>query len=115
MRCPFRMPASRGKPDAYLWHYALEHELTVVTANARDFIELLDVELHPGLIVIREGGLSRTEQWTRLKPVLQHVLATVDPNFMTNRVIEVWGVGDFDVRDAPGGLSPGAWAPISRS
>jgi len=37
-----------GKSDAVLWHYAFQHDLTVVTTNARDFIELLDVELHPG-------------------------------------------------------------------
>lgn len=87
-----------GKPDAFLWDYAFQHDLTVVTSNARDFIELLDVDLHPGFIVIRQAGLSRIEQWTRLKPVLEHVLATADPNFMINRVIEVWGVNRFDVR-----------------
>jgi len=91
-----------GKPDALLWHYAFQHDLTVVTTNARDFIELLDVELHPGLIVIREAGLSRIEQWSRLQPVLHHVLATADPNFMINRVIEVCGVGHFDVREVQG-------------
>jgi len=35
----------------------------VLTINARDFIELLDVAVHPGLIVLRESGLSRDEQW----------------------------------------------------
>jgi hypothetical protein len=34
---------------------------------AIDFLELLNVELHPGLIVLREGGLSRKEQWARLE------------------------------------------------
>jgi hypothetical protein len=33
------------------------------TTNVRDFIELLDV--HPGLLVLCESGLSRTEQWDR--------------------------------------------------
>jgi predicted nuclease of predicted toxin-antitoxin system len=51
-----------GKPDLLLWHYAFQHDLTLVTTNVRDFIELLDVELHPGLIVIREARLSRIEQ-----------------------------------------------------
>ncbi|HEY3912683.1 MAG TPA: DUF5615 family PIN-like protein [Stellaceae bacterium] len=92
-----------GKSDAVLWGYAFQHDLTVVTANARDFIELLDAELHPGLIVMREAGLSRVEQWNRLEPVVQHVLATADANFMVNRVIEIWGVGEFDVREV---LSP---------
>lgn len=90
-----------GRPDAILWHYAFAHDLTIVTTNARDFIELLDVQLHPGLIVIREAGLSRVQQWNRLEPVVRYVLATADPNFMVNRVIEVWSVGDFDIREIP--------------
>jgi hypothetical protein len=75
--------------------------LTVVTTNARDFIELLDTEVHPGLIVIREAGLTRTEQWDRLEPIVRHVLTTGDPNFMINRMIESRGIGHFDVRDIP--------------
>jgi predicted nuclease of predicted toxin-antitoxin system len=90
-----------GKPDAFLWRYAFEHDLTVVTTNARDFIELLDAEVHPGLIVIREAGLTRTEQWDRLEPIVRHVLTTGDPNFMINRMIESWGIGHFDVREIP--------------
>jgi uncharacterized protein (DUF433 family) len=30
----------------------------LVTTNAQNFIELLDVPVHPGLIVLRESGLS---------------------------------------------------------
>jgi predicted nuclease of predicted toxin-antitoxin system len=88
-----------GKPDVLLWHYAFQHDLTLVTTNVRDFIELLHVELHPGLIVIREAGLSRIEQWSRLEAVVRHALATADTNFMVNRMIEVWGVGHFNVRE----------------
>lgn len=43
-----------GEPDEHIWNYALEHDFTVVTTNARDFIRLLNVEVHPGLIVLRE-------------------------------------------------------------
>lgn len=48
-----------GRPDHVIWKYALDHDFAVVTANARDFIELLCVTAHPGLIVLRESGLSR--------------------------------------------------------
>jgi hypothetical protein len=92
-----------GKSDAYLWRYAFEHDLTVVTTNLRDFIELLDIELHPGLIVIPEAGLSRVEQWSRLEPALRYVLERADPNFMVNRVIEIRGAGQFEVREIPAG------------
>ncbi len=52
-----------GKPDARLWQFALEHDLTVVTTNARDFIELLDVEPHPGLVVDLPPENSATDSW----------------------------------------------------
>ena len=32
----------QGQPDLVVWQHALAHDLTVVTANARDFIALLD-------------------------------------------------------------------------
>ena len=50
---------------------------------------------------MREAGLSRIEQWRRLEPVVRHVLATVDANFLVNRIIEIWGVRDFEVREIP--------------
>jgi len=90
-----------GQPDSVIWEYALAHDFAVVTLNAQDFIELLDVELHPGLIVLREGGLTREEQWARIQPVVHHVLQTGDRDYMVNRLIEVTGVGMFNVRDIP--------------
>jgi predicted nuclease of predicted toxin-antitoxin system len=47
-----------GEPDEHIWNNALEHDFTVVTTNARDFIRLLNMEEHPGLIVLRESGLT---------------------------------------------------------
>jgi predicted nuclease of predicted toxin-antitoxin system len=63
-----------GEPDEQIWNYALENDFVVVTSNARDFIRLLNVEVHPGLIVLRESGLTRDEQWDRIRPVIEHVL-----------------------------------------
>ena len=59
-----------GRLDGEIWRYALDHDFAVVTTNARDFIRLLNVEMHPGLIVARESGLTRDEQWDRIKPVV---------------------------------------------
>jgi hypothetical protein len=71
--------------------------------NARDFLRLASgVPLHPGLIVLRESGLTRGEQWARLAPIVDHLLETDEP--LVNRVIEVWGIGRFDLRDLPLGL-----------
>ena len=54
-----------GEPDAEIWNYAFENDFGVVTGNARDFIRLLNVEVHPGLIVLREGGLTPTSDSCR--------------------------------------------------
>ncbi len=59
-----------GASNQAVWRYAYENDLIVITTNAKDFIPLLDVEVHPGLIVLRESGLSRAEQWERIEPVI---------------------------------------------
>ena len=84
-----------------MWKYARDHDFAVVTVNARDFIELLDVELHPGLIVLRESELGRLEQWDRLYPVIEHVKESGDRDFLVNRLIEIAGPRRFEVRDIP--------------
>ncbi len=90
-----------GRADHEIWQYALDHDFAVVTTNARDFIELLDVDVHPGLIVLRESGLSRNEQWDRLQPVIEHVRDSGDEDFLLNKLIEISGVAHFEVRDIP--------------
>jgi len=70
----------------------------VVTANARDFIELLDAPVHPGLIVFRESGLSRQEQWERLITVVEHVNKSGDEDFL---LIEIAGIRQFTVSEIP--------------
>lgn len=90
-----------GESDASIWRYALENDFVVVTTNARDFIELLDVEIHPGLIVLRESGLSREEQWSRIEPVVRHLLGLNDPDILMNRLVEIWAVNSFRIREIP--------------
>ena len=90
-----------GCSDHDIWKYALDHDFAVITTNARDFIPLLDVEVHPGLIVLRESGLTREEQWARLEPVIQHVEESEDPDFLVNKLIEITGVRRFELREIP--------------
>jgi predicted nuclease of predicted toxin-antitoxin system len=90
-----------GRADRDIWRYALDHDFAVVTTNARHFIKLLHVDVHPGLIVLRESGLSRDEQWGRIRPVIEHVKDSADQDFLLNKLIEVTGVGRFEVRDIP--------------
>lgn len=89
------------RADHEIWQYALDHDFAVVTTNARDFIELLDVDVHPGLIVLRESGLSRNEQWDRLRPVIEHVKDSGNEDFLLNKLIEITGLGRFEARDIP--------------
>lgn len=90
-----------GRPDHAVWQYALDHDFAVVTTNARDFIELLDTAVHPGLIVLRKSGLSRQEQWEWLRPVVEHVKNSADEDFLLNKLIEITGVKQFKVREIP--------------
>jgi predicted nuclease of predicted toxin-antitoxin system len=90
-----------GASDPTVWRYAYENDLTVITTNAKDFLALLNVEVHPGLIVLRESGLSRQEQWDRIEPVLQHLLTLDDQNSMLNKVIEIEAPARFSVQEIP--------------
>ncbi len=90
-----------GRADHAVWKYALDHDFAVVTVNARDFIELLNIAAHPGLIVLRESGLSRDEQWDRIRPVVERVKNSGDEDFLLNKLIEITGAGQFEVRELP--------------
>lgn len=87
--------------DTEIWKYALQHDFAVVTANARDFIALLDEEVHPGLIVLRENGLTRDEQWGRIRPVVEHVKNSEDTDYLLNKLVEITGMGEFVVHEIP--------------
>ena len=88
-----------GRPDHVIWRFAPEHDFALVTTNARDFIELLDTPVHRGLIVLRESGLSRQEQWERLRRVVEHMKNSGDEDFLLNQLIEITGVTPFNKRD----------------
>ena len=62
---------SRGTTDAAVFATAFSQEQLVVTVNVGDFITLAaGVDLHPGVIVLREAELSAALQWERLKTAL---------------------------------------------
>lgn len=88
--------------DTDIWQYAFDHDFVVVTTNAADYLPLLDVELHPGLIVLRESGLSRTEQWERLVAAIDYIQRQPNPDtFMVNRVIEIMRPDEVLDRELP--------------
>jgi hypothetical protein len=67
---------------------SLQNDPTVIMTNAEDFLALLDVEVHPGLIVLRESGLSSQDQRDKIELVLQYLKKLNDPNFTLNKVVE---------------------------
>jgi len=89
-----------GLSDPEVWRLAFGRDEAVVTLNVGDFIKLASgSELHAGIIAFRVSGLSADEQWKHLEPVVEHVLAgRLD---LTNKLVEVWGVDDFEVSDLP--------------
>jgi predicted nuclease of predicted toxin-antitoxin system len=90
-----------GETDAKIWKYALENDFVVVTSNARDFIRLLNVDVHPGLIVLREAGLTRDEQWDRIRPAIDLILESSDDNLLINKVVEISGQDEWEFREIP--------------
>jgi predicted nuclease of predicted toxin-antitoxin system len=89
-----------GHSDPAVWRYAFEHDQVIVTQNVEDFLLLAETgELHPGLIVLRSGGLTREEQWQWLEPVVNALLESGES--LVNRAVEVTGVGRFSIRDLP--------------
>jgi predicted nuclease of predicted toxin-antitoxin system len=91
-----------GEPDTKIWNYAFENDSVVVTSNARDFIRLLNVEVHPGLIVLRKSGLTRDEQWDCIRPAIERVLESSDANFLVNKQpVEISDVDEWEIREIP--------------
>ena len=93
-----------GASDGEIWQFAFAHDFAVVTTNARDFIELLDIDVHGGLIVLRESGLTREEQWARLKPVLEYLISLEDEDCMVNKLVEITAQGKYKIRQIPAEL-----------
>jgi hypothetical protein len=91
-----------ASPDRLVWAFALQHEMAVVTTNAADFLHLLeDVELYPGLILLRESGLRREQQWLRLEPVIRFVQSQSDGDYLLNKVVDILSPNSFRVLEIP--------------
>lgn len=89
-----------GTPDHALVAYAATKSLIIVTKNVEDFLDLANkTELHPGMILLRDGHLRVQEEWQWLVPVVLHLRDTpLDP---INKVVDVTGPGLFVVLDVP--------------
>jgi len=77
--------------DQEILEYAFQEDRILVTANIRDFEELSrSYEVHPGIVLIRDGSLLRDEQITIVKNAIQAIEAELeDGRDMINRVLYI--------------------------
>jgi predicted nuclease of predicted toxin-antitoxin system len=91
----------QGKSDPMVWEYAYRNDQIVVTINVGDFIHLAgSAELHPGVIVLREAGLNRLEQWERLRDAIAFIQAECAGD-LVNRVLEIRGKDAYRLHVIP--------------
>jgi predicted nuclease of predicted toxin-antitoxin system len=91
----------QGASDEEVWRYAYQNDQVVVTINVGDFMRLAkSVDLHPGVIAIREAGLTRQEQWERLQQALAYIEREIGGDLI-NQVIEVRGISEFKLHRIP--------------
>jgi predicted nuclease of predicted toxin-antitoxin system len=78
-----------GADDATVFAHAFSNDQVVVTVNAGDFITLAaGVDLHPGVIALREAELRAERQWNRLQTALAFADQACNGDLI-NRVLEV--------------------------
>jgi len=78
-----------GADDATVFAHAFSNDQVVVTVNAGDFITLAaGVDLHPGVIALREAELRAELQWNRLQTALAFADQACNGDLI-NRVLEV--------------------------
>ena len=83
-----------GAEDAAVFATAFSQDQVVVTVNVGDFITLAaGVDLHPGVIVLREAELSAELQWERVKTAMAFAEQACNGDLI-NRVLEVQERGE---------------------
>ena len=90
-----------GCSDLMVWQRAYEESRVVVTVNVADFVSLArGYELHPGVIALREAGLGRADQWSRLREAIEFARIRCGGDLL-NHVLEVKAPGDNVLHPVP--------------
>ena len=92
-----------GKPDPIILQRAYEEDRILVTANVKDFQRLARArELHPGIVLVLAGFLSRDEQLALMyKAVAELEQELLEGKDMINRVLEIDANGECNFYDLP--------------
>ena len=78
-----------GARDQSVFAYAYRRSQVVVTVNVGDFMALASgMEVHPGVIALREAELTAEEQWLRVQRALDFAEDHCGGDLM-NQVLEV--------------------------
>ena len=89
--------------DAVVLACAYKEDRILVTSNVDDFVRLARaVEVHPGLVLIEQGGLLRDEQLEIVRRALTLVQAELEGGGgMVNRALRIWGDLTYVFDDLP--------------
>jgi predicted nuclease of predicted toxin-antitoxin system len=92
-----------GHPDPVILQKAYEEDRILVTANVKDFQRLArSCELHPGIVLVLDGSLSRDEQLAFLhKAIAALEQALLEGRNMINRILEIEANGRYNFYDLP--------------
>ena len=78
-----------GAADDRVFAQALRRDQVVVTVNVSDFMTLASgIDVHPGVIALREAELRAEQQWQRLKGALAYAEQHCEGDLL-NHVLEV--------------------------
>jgi predicted nuclease of predicted toxin-antitoxin system len=88
-----------GALDHAVLDAAFEEDRLLVTSNVDDFVKLARArEIHPGIVLIEDGGLLRDEQLQ----VIRHAVAVLQgEGDLVNRVLRIWLDGTTVFEEIP--------------
>lgn len=92
-----------NKSDPIILQRAYDEDRILVTANVKDFQRLARArELHPGIVLVLDGSLSRDEQLDLMHKVVAELeQELLEERDMVNRVLEIEVNGESNFYDLP--------------
>lgn len=94
-----------GATDPEVLERAYVEDRILATSNVDDFVKLAHArDLHPGIVLVEDGALPRSEQARILLRALEIVSREVEGGRdLVNRVLHVWSDGEHLLEDVPPG------------
>jgi predicted nuclease of predicted toxin-antitoxin system len=90
-----------GASDAQVLDLAFREDRVLVTSNIDDFVKLVRArDLHAGLVLLEESGLTRQEQLQRVRRALQLIAADAGGD-MANKALRLAGEYGYAFEEIP--------------